>query len=66
MKFFEDDYEYEEVLELYQEPEYQDEFSQLVLDGTLSEEMCEIEHSVQMELIADELEEADETYRDAA
>lgn len=67
MKFFEDDYEDDFTNEFFQEQDYQeDEFSQLVLSGTLSSEMNEIERQVQMELIADELEEADETYRDAA
>jgi hypothetical protein len=64
MKFYEDNYEDSD--DFFQEQDYQDEFSQLVLSGTMSSEMNEIEREVQMELIADELEESDETYREAA
>jgi hypothetical protein len=38
----------------------------MISDGNLSEEMSEIEQEVRMELVADEMEESDETYRDAA
>ena len=64
MKFYEDNYEDSD--DFFQEQDYQDEFSQLVLSVTMSSEMNEIEREVQMELIADELEESDETYREAA
>jgi hypothetical protein len=65
MKFYEDNYEDSD--DFFQEQDYQeDEFSQLVLNGTMSSEMNEIEREVQMELIADELAESDETYREAA
>lgn len=53
-------------LELVENNHQEDEFAQLFLDGALSDEMSEIEREVQMELYAEELEEADETYRDAA
>lgn len=69
MKFYEyEDDDIEEVdLKFFTVTDYQeDEFAQIALDGKLSDQMDEIEREVQMELVADEMEESDETYRDAA
>lgn len=79
MKFYEDiedyqdieineeDHNYDDLLDFTQEiADQEDEFVKMIRDGNLSDEMNEIEQEVQMELVADELEEADETYRDAA
>lgn len=71
MKFFDfdDEDEYFEEIDrnFFKVADYQeDEFVQIALDGNLSEEMGDIEREVQMELVAEELEESDETYRDAA
>jgi hypothetical protein len=79
MKFYEDiedyqdieineeDQNYDDLLDFTQEiADQEDEFVKIIRDGNLSEEMSEIEQEVRMELVADELEESDETYRDAA
>jgi hypothetical protein len=79
MKFYEDiedyqdieineeDQNYDDLLDFTQEiADQEDEFVKMIRDGNLSDEMSEIEQEVRMELVADELEESDETYRDAA
>ena len=79
MKFYEDIEDYQDIeineedpncddlLDFTQEiADQEDEFVKMIRDGNLSDEMSEIEKEVRMELVADDMEEADETYRDAA